>query len=564
MAEGGSNDAKLTVTKGYGFMNKFQDMKTQEYLTDFKLKVGEEEIACHKVVLAACSNYFGQLFTHKDALEVTQGFVKFETLNFTALQSVIDYCYSEHMKCNMDNAKHVIEAIEYLQIPDLKTDLSPLIVNRLNNNNSIGWYFFSKLYEMTTVQEKAQEIMIMEFTDVVRSSEFLELDCNTVIYYLSWEDIDQSSALVAAARWVMHNAEHRKNKFLDVLKAIIRTPFNDAPQSQEFGEGTDIMNIIDLPVIAQEFIAAFGDTPQSQESKPGAGFDIIVLGGVLADDTVNRRSWMVNLQTGETVEKACLPKEIGGLFDPAICSTAKGALFAGGASTYKNGCYFNHKTRCIIYLKADNMWALFPELSTAVVCAAAVCIGTKAYIIGGAGYRKNKMDCLDMKAMTWNSCPDLLQGLVYPVVGLCGHCIYVILSAHHDNEVTAQGLTLQCFDTTTSLWSFKASIPEAVNDTQGADAVTVDHRLFVIGGEGKICLSYDTREDAWTILTPPYKHHFFGSAVYLEGKIIVCGGYNEVYMPSDIIESYDPATDTWSILPVTLPKPLWNPGIIPV
>ena len=172
------------------------------------------------------------------------------------------------------------------------------------------------------------------------------------------------------------------------------------------------------------------------------------------------------------------------------------------------------------------------------MCAAAVCIDVKIYIIGGSGERqKRKMNCFDMSSMTWNSCPDLLQGQVFPVAGSVGHCVYVIYSAHGSNELNPHSLTLQCFDTLISTWSLTASIPDRVKKTKGAVTVTVNHRMFVLGGSTNICLSYDTREDTWTILTPPHRHHSDGAAMYLKGKIIICGGWNDDRKSSDVIES---------------------------
>ena len=562
MAEGGSDDAELTVTKGHDSVDQFQAMKTQEYLTDFKVKVGEQEIACHKVVLAAHSNYFHRLFNHKDTLEASQGFVNLETLNFPALKLVIDYCYSERMKCNMENAKHVIQVTEYLQIPDLKTDLSSLIVNHLTTNNSIDWYFIAKLYELRAVQEKAWEIMIIQFSDTVRSPEFLDLNYDNLIHYIRWEDIDQSSALVAAARWVVHDAEHRKNMFPEILKIIdINQCSTSALRYIVINYGSQLISDLD---IAQDFIAAaLHDAPEWQEPGPGAGYDIIVVGGRLADDTANRQTWMLNLQTGETAEKACIPTEIQAYVFPVTCSTAKGALLAGEVSNLEDDGIRNPKTQCILYNRTDNMWALLPELPSAVKLASAVCIDMRIYVIGGCADRMKKMDCLDMTTMTWSSCPDLLQGQVRPIVGLVGHCIYIAFATNSSYHRTAHGLTLQCFDTSSSSWSFKASMPDRVEDTNGAAAVTVDHRLFVLGGQHKICLSYDTREDTWTILTPPQWPHCVGAAMYLKSRIIICGGCIDSNVQTDIIESYDPAADTWQTLSVTLPKPLLSHCIIP-
>ena len=551
---GDSSDEMLKITKRHDFtdklLNQLQIMKDQEYLTDFLLKVDDKEVRCHKVVLAASSEYFHRLFNHKDTLEVSHGFVNFfPTLNFPALKLVVEYCYTGILECNMNNAKYVIEVIEHLQIPDLKTDLSELIVKHLTANNGIGWYFIAKLYGMATVKTRAREMMSVDFTNVVRSPEFLALDFDELVDYIIWQDMDHSTSLIAAARWIMHDCEQRGNKFRDILKTInISQCSASALKHIVTKYGPQLITNFD---ISQEFFsAAFSDASDWQEPGPWAGYSIIVLGGMRSDNVANRQSWRINLKTGESVEKSSLPREIRGLFVPAICSSPKGAVFAGGASEYENGTFRKRQTQCVIYQKAEDTWAILPELPSAVMLAGAVCMNAKVYVFGGKLAQKNRMNCLDMTSMTWNPCPNLLQGLVYPVVGRVGHSIYVIFSTHPYNELTAQGLTLQCFDSTTSSWSFKASIPEAVKETAGAATITIDHCLFVFGGLHKICLSYNTREDAWTILTPPLTQHHFGAALYLKGKIILTGGIKEGNVLSDVIESYDPETNAWTILPI--------------
>ena len=168
------------------------------------------------------------------------------------------------------------------------------------------------------------------------------------------------------------------------------------------------------------------------------------------------------------------------------------------------------------------------------------------YIIGGWGDSNVKMDCLDMNTMTWMNCPDLLQGLVYPVVGHVGHYIYVMFSTYIVNELTPRGISLQCFDTIASTWSFKASMP--FSETIGASTVTVNHRMFVIGGWGNICLNYDPREDTWTQLTSTCNIHFNGATLYLKGKIIICGGMDKTDQSTDTIEGYDLTADTWEAI----------------
>ena len=416
MADSGCSDTVLKVTKtkdfAYRLMDRFQAMKDQQFLTDFVLKVDDKEITCRKDVLAARSEYFHRLFSHKDTLEVTEGFANFPTLHFPALKLAVEYCYSGILECSMDDAKQVIEGAEHLQIFDLKTVLSDLIVNHLTADNSIGWYFVAKLYEMTPVITRAHEMMSMDFSNVVRSPEFLALDFDDLIDYIIWQHMDHSISLIAAARWIMHDCEHCRSKFLDILKIInISQCSASALKHIVTNYGPQIITSLDA---SQEFFkAAFSDAPSWQDPGPWAGYSILALGGMGFDETLNRQSWMINLKTGETIAKASRPSEINALYVPAICNTPKGVLFAGGASRLEDNLFKDPSTQCIFYQKADNTWVSLPELPAEVLGAAAVCQDPKVYVIGGRPAMM-KMNCLDLTTLTWCTCPDLLQVLSCP------------------------------------------------------------------------------------------------------------------------------------------------------
>ena len=380
---------------------------------------------------------------------------------------------------------------------------------------------------------------------------------------MSWKHVDLSSALLAAARWIMHDAKQRKNKFSDILNIIDINQCSASTLKHFIAQyGSQLITTLD---ISQKFTsAALNDVPHTEEPSQGEGYDVIVLGG-FDERGYNRDSWKLNLITGKFVAKASFPNELLS-FGPAMCNTSKGAWFAGGVSKYSlKGTLTAASSQCVLYLKAENMWAILPTLPSPGQGARAVCVGgCQIFFIGGYGGRKTKMDYFNMTTMTWRTCPDLLQGVLAPVVGCMSERIYVVCLPHLENESPSRGYSLQCFDTITSSWSFKASTPEGATINAACRAVTVDHRMFVLGGSEKFCLSYDTLSDTWPTLTPSHRVHSCGAAVYLKGKISFCGGYNGIENErSDVIESYDPTIDTWEVLPVNFPKSLVKHCIIP-
>ena len=91
--------------------------------------------------------------------------------------------------------------------------------------------------------------------------------------------------------------------------------------------------------------------------------------------------------------------------------------------------------------------------------------------------------------------------------------------------------------------------------------MTLAGLLYVVGGDDRICVQYDPTMDAWTVLAQSLQQHFHGAALVMNDKIIICGGKS---VGTDSIEEYDPSTNTWRLLPVKLPEPLYHHGIISV
>ena len=505
-------------------------------------------------------------FDHPDTVEVTQGFVEFKTFQFPALQKVVDYCYSGVLEFEIEDAKHLIEVAEHLVIPDLTAAISALVIPCLTTENCIGWCAFANTFGLLALMKKARDIMLVDFARVANVPEFFAMEYEHFTDYISWDDVDVNSAFIAAARWVIHDVFKRKELFPGIVKTIdINRCSRNSLKHVMDTYGTQL--ITDFDILQQFTTAALSDIGEWQEPGRGAGFNVLVLGG-FSEDIANTKTWTINLKTGIISDKTEFPSVFCKVFVPAVCGTSKGAVFAGGAATCeldnKSLLYSDPQTQCALYQKHEDTWALLPEAPEAMMGASAVCMeDTKIYVVGGLDSHKDKMHCLDLSTKTWSTCPDLLQGLVWRVVGCVEKCIYVVFTTQSGNQPWGNDITLQCFDTITSSWSWKSSLPDGITETSGASTVTVGHQLYVIGGYGDICLSYDSTSDNWTILSPPSKRHAHGAGMYLKNIIILCGGRNEYKNECDDIESYDVTTDKWEVLPFKLPKPLWTQYIIP-
>ena len=456
-----------------------------------------------------------------------------------------------------------------------------MLLKHLTVKNCIGWYFVSDQYMMANVQEYAKEIMCVDFTSVVNVPEFFALEYHQLIQYMTWEEIDCSSALIAATKWILYDEPARKMKFQDVLNDInLRTCSQSALKHVMTNYGS---RLITTPELKEQFIdAVLSNVPEWKERQRGAGYDVIVLMGENSK-VANNKTWMINLMTGRTVKKASNPFTYGVPAHvlkrfKAMCGMSRGAVLVGGAHRGSMPRpYYTPEPFCICYLENENMWVELKEFPCDIMSAGAVCMhDKKIFVMGGGdakagiqmGYlleRRVKMDCLDLSTNKWTACPEMLQGMETPIAGCIGDCIYVVFSTDPVNQHLRQGseISLQVFNTSTSTWSFKASMPDCVESTHGASAVAVGHQLYIVGGKAKTCASYNIRNNTWTVLSSPKEPHHYGAAVFVTGRIFLSGGQNEDGKDSDSIEAYNPGTDTWKMLSVKLPIALSRHCVTP-
>ena len=549
------------------FFKQLQGLKDRKYLTDFIIKVGTEEIACHKIVLAARSEYFQRLFNHESTQEVKQGSVDLKRLEYHTVKAVIDYCYTGKLQFKLDDAKHLIEITEYLQMPVIQAKISTLIIDHMTVDNCIDWYFFADLFRRPELKDKARDIMCINFGAVSDLPAFLAMDYDNMIEYITWDEIDCDASLDAACRWVMHDARYRQDFFQDILQTI---DVNSCSANCLSHVIANYKTSLTSAGFYQKLVdALLSKSPKWQTTGRGAGYDVIVAGGQFGYEE-NKKSWMINIKTCDITGKASQSSDTEGALNcNALCSNSLGAFFIGGSLRYDadTGVYRDKSTQSLHYDKANNTWKLLRNIPESFGHAgAATCMGeTKLFVFGGLG--SDSMLCYNLSEETWSSCPHLLQAVTYPIVESVGEFIYVVFSTYSFNECFRHGsdISLQQFDTRTSTWSFKASLPESVSQICGARTATIAHYLYVVGGAPGLCLRYDTHTDSWTTLTPPLERHYLGAALSLKGKIILCGGgmpEMSKLSETDYIESYDPDSDTWTLLPLRLPKPLRNLQIL--
>ncbi|MEP7325582.1 MAG: hypothetical protein ABI836_06515 [Gemmatimonadota bacterium] len=111
-----------------------------------------------------------------------------------------------------------------------------------------------------------------------------------------------------------------------------------------------------------------------------------------------------------------------------------------------------------------------------------------------------------------------------------------------------QTSALTAYDPVTNTWSSKASLPEVRNDAVG---VVIGGLFCLVGGQATNTADgalyvYDPQGDSRTPRAPMPTHRYHVNAEAIDGKIYVVSGLLQGDNTSEVVEGYDPVTNTWS------------------
>jgi len=230
---------------------------------------------------------------------------------------------------------------------------------------------------------------------------------------------------------------------------------------------------------------------------------------------------------------------------------------------------------------AAGQWTQLPSNPVPVHHGAAAAIGNKFYVLGGfrlpdtgkvGWYPENKAWVFDLDKNTWSALPPMPTARGALAAVAVGKKIYVSGGAKIPTGVnlpdglTAGGPvellgTLEVFDTETNTWKQlkPMSLPRNHHSVAYADG-----KIYAVGGRVGSCFSngwssnvsmneaYDIAGDTWTTRLPMPTARSGTGAEALDGRIHVLGGEGWVEEFGGVFrahEVYDPKTNSWAKLP---------------
>ncbi|XP_078351586.1 kelch-like protein 28 [Oculina patagonica] len=214
----------LSAEPSQELVERLDILRRNERFCDVKVIVKDKEFNAHKVVLAAASPFFLTLLA-SDMRESKEQLIKIELEEATAsvTEAVLQYIYTGNVLVTEENAHNLIATADYFLLPGLKTMACNFLKENMTIENCICNYYFAGKYQCVDMKEKACEVVNSNFSVVMQTEDFLNLNTKQVMEWVSSDDVTvnaEEEVFKGIVKWVSHNKSEREVDFPSLLHQV--------------------------------------------------------------------------------------------------------------------------------------------------------------------------------------------------------------------------------------------------------------------------------------------------------------------------------------------------------
>ncbi|KAB1267081.1 Kelch-like protein 29 [Camelus dromedarius] len=532
-------------------------------------------------------------------------------LQADVLELLLEFVYTGSLVIDSANAKTLLEAASKFQFHTFCKVCVSFLEKQLTASNCLGVLAMAEAMRCSELYHMAKAFALQIFPEVAAQEEILSISKDDFIAYISNDSLNtKAEELVyeTVIKWIKKDPVSRA-QYASELLAVVRLPFIhpsyllNVVDNEELIKSSeacrDLVNEAKryhmLPHARQEM-----QTPRTRPRLSAGVAEVIVLVGGRQMVGMTQRSLVAvtcwNPQNNKWYPLASLP-----FYDREFFS-----VVSAGDNIYLSGprkakaqksllCRWSllltlglglpslgpFLTPCLLsgplilptggmesgvtladvwcYMSLLDNWNLVSRMTVPRCRHNSLVYDGKIYTLGGLGVAGNvdHVERYDTITNQWEAVAPLPKAVHSAAATVCGGKIYVFGGV---NEAGRAAGVLQSYVPQTNTWSF---IESPMIDNKYAPAVTLNGFVFILGGAyARATTIYDP--DKGNIKAGPNMNHSrqFCSAVVLDGKIYATGGIVSSEGPAlGNMEAYEPATNTWTLLP-HMPCPVFRHGCV--
>ncbi|XP_030211283.1 kelch-like protein 41b [Gadus morhua] len=526
--EPGAIKEELRLFQSTLLQDGLKELLNENKFVDCSLKVGDRSFPCHRLIMAACSPYFREIFFGEDGkeLEDTKEVV-LEDINPGILDMVIRYLYSAEIDLTDDNVQDIFALANRFQIPSVFTVCVNYLQKKLSLGNCLAIFRMGLVLSCPRLAVAARDYVADRFELLHDDEEFLQLAAHELFAVIGGDSLNverEEMVFEFVMAWVRHDKDKRLPVLVDAFDCI---RFRLMPEKY-FKEKVEADEIVKASPELQKKIQAVSDAFKGK------------LPEVVPKPKKEGEEGAVNGDEEEVEEESLLPgylndsRRLGMYVREFIVMISDTAAVAYDVA--ENECF----------LAAMSEQVPRNHVST-------VSTNNQLYIIGGLFVDEEDKDAplqcyfytLDPLMSEWTALPPMPSPRCLFNIGESNNILFAI--AGKDLQSNESLDTVMCFDVEKMKWSESKKLPLKIH---GHSVVSHEGLVYCLGGKtddnkalNKMFV-YNHKQSEWRELAAmKTARAMFGTVIH-NGKIIAVGGVNEEGL-SSMCETYDFATNKW-------------------
>ncbi|XP_017280063.1 kelch-like protein 41a [Kryptolebias marmoratus] len=493
-----------------------KELLNENKLIDCILKVGDRNIPSHRLILAACSPYFRELFFSEDGEEVDRKEVVLENLNPSIMEGIVNYLYSAEIDINDNNVQDILAVANRFQIPSVFTVCVNYLQKKVTRKTCLAIYRLGLMLNCARLAMSARDYIADRFEAITKDDEFLELAPHELFAIIGADalNVEQEEVVFESLmRWIRKDKEKRA-KSLEEAFDYIR--FRLLPEKY-FKEKVEKDELIKAdPKLLKKLKAvrdAFaGKLPEKKKGQGDAEGEEAKLPGYLNND-----------------------RRYGMYAKDMILMINDSAAVA----------YDGQENECFLAAMADQIPRNHVSLTSKK---------NNLYVAGGLFVdeddKENPLQCyfyqLDSLGAEWTALPPMPSPRCLFGLGEFENLIFAV--AGKDLQSNESHDTVMCYDTEKMRWTETKKLPVKIH---GHCVVSENGLVYCVGGKTddnkatNKMFAYNHKRSEWKEVASMKTPRSMFGAVLHKGKLIVAGGVNEDGLTATC-EVYDFGTNKWS------------------
>ncbi|XP_029967860.1 kelch-like protein 41a [Salarias fasciatus] len=492
-----------------------KELLNENKLIDCILKVGDRSIPCHRLIMAACSPYFRELFFSEEGKEVERKEVVLENLDPNVMDVIVNYMYSAEIDINEKNVQDILTVANRFQIPSVFTVCVNYLQKMVSRKNCLSIYRLGLMLNCARLAMAARDYIADRFETVANDEDFLKLAPHELFAIIGADALNVEKEEVVfetLMKWVKKDKD-KHGKSLQEAFDCIRFRLMPEKYFKEKVEKEEIIKadpelLKKIKVIKDAFA---GKLPEKKKGGDGEGEEA-KLPGYLNDT-----------------------RRLGMYAKDMILMITDNAAVA----------YDAQENECFLAAMCEQIPKNHVSLTSRK---------NNLYVLGGLFMdeedKEAPLQCyfyqLDSLSAEWMALPPMPSPRCLFAMGEFENLLFAV--AGKDLQTNESHDTVMCYDTEKMKWTDTKKLPLKLH---GHCVVSENGLVYCIGGktdENKSTnkmFAYNHKRSEWKeVASMKTPRSMFGAVVH-KGKIIVAEGVSEDGLTA-ACEAYDFGTNKWS------------------